>query len=149
VYTAKYTVRKGDTLAQAPISVTFTSASGKTVTQTANQSVSIAAGAPDKPTVLTPKAGANVGNKVVVTGKAAPNATIRYHVKFQGTLLILPANGTVADGEVKANAQGEWTTPEITLSTPTGVSRLSYTVEVEAVSASGEVSEAVVVEFKR
>ncbi len=150
VYAGTYTVKKGDSLAKAPASVTFTSASGRTVTQSADQSVTIAAGAPGKPTITTPEANASVGGRVTATGKAAPGATVRYSLKYQGVLIVLPAGGTIAEGEVKANAQGKWTTPEIQLSAPLGVSRLSYTLEAVTVGAAdGETSEPASVQFKR
>lgn len=149
VYVGNYTVKKGDSLAQAPVSVAFTSSTGRTVTQTSGQSVTIAAGAPAKPTITGPTAGAAVGDTVTITGKAAPNATVRYSLKYQGVLLILPAGGTVADGEVKANEKGEWATPAIRLSTPAGISRLTYQFEAQAVGAAGEASESATVDFKR
>jgi hypothetical protein len=149
VYTGSYTVKKGDSLAQAPITVTFTSANGRTVTQTANQAVTIAAGAPERPTITTPQAGAAVGDTVTFKGKAAPNATVRYHITYQGVLLILPAGGTIADGEVKADAQGNWTIPDVRISAPPGVSKLTYALEVQAVGASGEASEKATIQFKR
>jgi hypothetical protein len=150
VYIGRYTVKKGDSLAQAPITVTFTSASGKTVTQTAGQSLTIAAGAPDKPTITSPTAGASIGSDTVtLAGRAAPNATVRYHLRYQGTLFIIPANGTVTEGEVKADAQGNWSVPGIRLSSLPGVSNLTYNASIEAVSASGEVSEVTSVDFKK
>jgi plastocyanin len=150
VYVGRYTVKKGDSLAQAPITVTFTSASGKTVTQSAGQSLTIAAGAPDKPTITSPQSGASIGGDTVTfSGKAAPNATVRYHLRYSGTLFIIPANGTVTEGEVKADAQGNWSVPNIKLSSPPGVSRLTYSISVEAVGASGEVSETTSVDFQK
>jgi hypothetical protein len=149
VYTASYTVKKGDSLAQAPITVTFTSANGRTVTQTANQPVTIAAGAPATPTITAPADGAAVGNTVTFKGKSAPNTTIRYRIAYQGVLLILPAGGTIADGEVKADAQGNWTIPDVRITAPPGVSKLTYSLEVEAVGAAGEASEKATVAFKK
>lgn len=150
VYAGTYTVKKGDSLAKAPASVTFTSAGGRTVTQSADQSVTIAAGAPEKPTITTPEASASVGGRVTATGKAAPGATVRYSLRYQGVLIVLPAGGTITEGEVKADAQGRWTTPEIPLSAPLGVSRLSYTLEAVTVGAAdGETSEPASVQFKR
>lgn len=148
VYVGRYTVKKGDSLAQAPISATFT-LNGRTVTQTAEQSVTIAAGAPNAPTITSPAAGAAAGNSLVLSGKAAPNATVRYHIEYAGTLIILPTRGTVADGEVKADANGNWSVPALQLSSPPGVSKLSYMATVTAVGAAGEESEPVTVEFKR
>jgi hypothetical protein len=150
VYVGTYTVKKGESLAQAPVTATFTSASGRTVTQSAEQSVTIAAGAPEKPTIVSPKAGAAVGGRVTVTGRAAPGATVRYSLRYEGVLLVLPAGGTIAEGEVKADAQGNWTIPEVALSAPLGVSRLSYTLAAVTVGATpGQLSEPATVEFKR
>jgi hypothetical protein len=151
VYVGTYTIRKGDTLAQAPATVTFRAANGRTVTQSAGEAVTIAAGPPEKPVISTPAADTAAGNAVVVTGKAAPGATVRYSVRYQGSLLILPLSGELADGEVKADAQGNWKTPEITLSAPAGVSKLTYTVSAVTVGAAGggAVSEPATVQFRR
>ena len=150
VYIGRYTVKKGDSLAQAPITVTFTSASGKTVTQSAGQSLTIAAGAPDKPTITSPQSGTPLGkDTVTLSGKAAPNATVRYHLRYQGTLFIIPASGTVTEGEVKADAQGNWSVPDIKLSGLPGVKNVTYTASIEAVGAAGEVSETTSVDFQK
>lgn len=152
VYVGSYTIRKGDSLAQAPATVTFRSASGRTVEQTAGEAVTIAAGPPEPPTITGPAADAAVGNAVTLTGKAAPGATVRYSVRYQGVLLILPTGGELADGEVKADAQGNWKTPPITLSAPSGLSRLTYSASVVTVGAGAEgeqTSEAATVSFKR
>lgn len=149
VYVGTYTVKKGDSLAEAPISVAFTSSSGRTVTQTASDALTIAAGAPDQPVIESPQADQKVGDTVTLRGRAAPNSTVRYSLKYQGTLLVIPAGGTVADGEVKADAQGRWSIPDVRLSAPLGVSRLSYTLAVAAVGAAGELSEATTVTFQR
>ena len=82
-------------------------------------------------------------------GKSAPNTTIRYRIAYQGVLLILPAGGTIADGEVKADAQGNWTIPDVRITAPPGVSKLTYSLEVEAVGAAGEASEKATVAFKK
>lgn len=151
VYVGTYTVKKGDSLAKAPASVTFTAAGGgRTVTQSADQSVTIAAGAPTAPTITSPTPDQAVGNRVTISGKAAPGATVRYSLKYQGVLLVLPAGGTISEGEAKADVQGNWTTSEITLSAPLGVSRLTYSVEAVTVgAANGELSEPATVQFRR
>jgi hypothetical protein len=149
VYVGTYTVKKGDSIAQAPVSARFT-LNGRTVTQTAGRPVTIAAGAPDAPTITAPATGASVGGgTVTLAGKAAPNATVRYRVEYTGTLLILPTRGTVAEGEAKADAQGNWRVENVALSSPPGVSKLSYAATVTAVGAAGEESEPVTVEFRK
>ena len=149
-YVGSYTIRKGDSLTKAPVTVAFTpSGSQMAVTQTASQSVTIAAGAPDTPIVDSPQEGAAVGGAVAVTGRAAPNATVRVSVAYQGRLVIIPARGTVADVEAKADAQGRWTTPEVKLSAPPGVSGLTYTLRAVTVDAEGAESDPATVRFRR
>lgn len=147
-YVGSYTVRKGDSLSQAPITATFV-LNGRTVIQTADNPVTIAAGAPDKPTILSPEAGKAAGDTVTIVGKAAPGATVRYHLKYRGTILVLSANGTVADGEVKADDKGMWKVENIRLSAPQGVRNLVYSIEAETVGAAGETSESASIEFKK
>ncbi len=149
VYTGTYTVQKGESLQKAPVTVTYTAKDGNTVTQTAAASVTIAAGAPDAPIIDTPQEGASVGNTVTVTGRAAPNAAVRLSVGYQGRLLVIPARGTVANVEVKADEKGRWTAPDVKLGAPPGVSGLTYTLRAVAVDAAGDESEPATVQFKR
>jgi plastocyanin len=147
-YVGSYTVKKGDSLTKAPVAVALT-IGGRTVTQSAEGAVNIAAGAPDTPTITAPTAGASVGDTFTLAGKARPNATVRYTVRYSGQLIVLPISGAIADGEVKADASGNWKIEGIKLSTPTGVSKLSYQVAAVSVGAAGEESEPTTVDFKR
>jgi hypothetical protein len=75
---------------------------------------------------------------------------VRYSLRYDGTLLIIPAGGTVAEGEVKADASGKWAVPAVALSAPLGVTKLSYTLSAVTVgAASDQVSEAATVQFRR
>lgn len=102
-----------------------------------------------KPTILTPAANTAVGDKVTITGKAAPDALVRYRLTFQGTFLILPTDGVVTDGEVRADKKGLWSIPEIRLQTPLGVSKLTYTLEATTVGVSDALSETASITFKK
>jgi len=154
VYTAAYTVKTSDSLSQAPLIVTFTSANGRTTTQTTDRLVTIAAaGAPGRlgrPVIVSPVVNERVGNVATFTGRSTPNATIRYRLIYQGLRGDdRPSNGTIADGEVEANANGRWRIPNINLSTPSDVYQAVYTLEVTAVGAAGEASETATVKFRR
>ena len=102
-----------------------------------------------KPTILTPKEGAAVGERLEITGRAAPGAKVHYRLTFQGMLVILPTEGVVSEGDVKADAAGVWKVPEIRLTTPLGVSKLSYTLVVNSIGAKDMVSDPVTVSFKK
>jgi plastocyanin len=147
-YVGTYTVKKGDSLAKAPVSAALT-VNGRTVTQSAEGSLTIAAGAPDKPTITSPVANASVGDTFTLAGKAKAGATVRYTVRYTGTLIVLPVSGAIADGEVKANDKGEWSVAGLKLSVPTGVTKVAYQVAAVTVGAAGEQSEPVTVNVKR
>ena len=74
---------------------------------------------------------------------------MHYRLTFQGVLVILPTEGVVSEGEVKADAAGVWKVPEIRLSTPLGVSKLSYSLVVNSVGAKDTLSDPVTVSFKK
>lgn len=149
VYAGSYTVNKGDTLNKGRVSVAYTSPSGRTETRTAAEPVTILAAGPDIPIIDSPQQDAAVGNSVTVSGRAGPNATVRVSVVYHARLLFIPARGTVTEVEVKADAQGRWTLPDIKLSAPPGVSRLEYTVRAVAVDDAGEKSDPATVQFRR
>ena len=149
IYIGTYTVKTGDSLSKAPATVAFVSG-GKTVSQAAEQAVTIDAGPPQKPEITSPKANGRAGDSVIVEGRAAPGASVKYTLRFDATLLIVPVGGSVSEGVVKADAQGHWKTAAIPLSAPPGLSRVTYTVEAVTVgTAANETSEATTVQFTR
>lgn len=147
-YTGNYTVKKGDSLAKAPVSVALT-AEGRTVTQSAEGAINIAAGAPEKPTITSPTAGSSVGDTFTLAGKAKPGSIVRYTVRYAGRLVVIAVSGAIADGEVKANEKGDWSVEGIKLSTPVGVSKITYQVSVVTIGAAGEQSDAVTINFNK
>jgi hypothetical protein len=153
VYTATYTVARGDSLAKAPVTVAFTPAGsgGDTITQIAPQSVTIAAGAPEPPIIDSPQEGAAVGGGPFrVAGRAAPGAKVRLSLSYQGRLLVIPTRGTVSDNlEATADAEGQWSVEEIKADAPPGVSGLTFVLRAFTVDAAGDRSEPVTVRFKR
>ena len=102
-----------------------------------------------KPTILSPKQGASVGDRVELTGRATPGAKIHYRLKFQGTFLILPTDGVVTEGDAQADQNGFWKVPEIRLTTPLGVSKLTYSLEVVSVGPKDTTSETATLAFKK
>jgi len=153
VYVGTYEVKRGDALTRAPVRVTFTASGGApaAVTLAASQAVTIAAGAPGTPIIDTPQEGASVGAAVVtLTGRAAPGATVRVNVSYQGrAVLVIGARGRLAEREVKADAQGKWSVENVKLSAPPGVSNLSFTATVVSVDPAGEASAPATVRFRR
>jgi hypothetical protein len=147
-YTGSYTVKSGDSVEKAPLTVLFKPKTGTEVTATAPNSVTIDAGAPGIPIIVSPIAGAVVDSPVVISGKARPNATVAVEVRYAGKILVLPVSGTVASVEVKAGADGKWATEAIELAKPLGVSKLQYEAGAATIDASGQRSDEAVVSFK-
>ena len=105
--------------------------------------------APQKPSILTPAAGAGVGSRVAIVGRAAPGATVRYRLTFQGIFLVIESSGIVREGEVRTDGRGIWTVPEISLPAPAGMTRISFTLDAVALDAFDARSAAARVTFHR
>jgi hypothetical protein len=149
-YAGTYEVKKGDSVTKAPVTVAFTAkGAGKPVTKTAGQSVTIAAGSPGTPVIDAPTEGASVGATVVLSGRAAPGATVRLSIRYSGKLLVVGTGGNVVSTEVKAGKDGRWKTAPIKLPSPKGVSGLSFTLQATTVGQDGEESAPATVRFKR
>lgn len=150
-YSGSYPVKKGDSVTKAPVTVTFkpAGAGAKPVTKSAPQSVTIAAGAPGAPVIETPREGASAGESVVVSGRAAPGATVRVTLRYSGKLVVVGTGGTVASAEVRADSTGRFRSEPIQLKAPRGVSSLSYTLEVVTIGADGDESAPATIRFKR
>jgi hypothetical protein len=87
-------------------------------------------------------------------GRRPCGGVVRYRIRYQGTLVILPVSGTIAEGEVTANEKGQWSVSNFSLPNPTGVTKVTYVAEVISVGAAGETSQPAAwsltsVEFKR
>ena len=150
VYTGTYQIKNGESVTAAPLTATYTASTGQVETQTAATTLTVAAGAPKAPVITSPKAGTSVGaDTITLTGTAAPNATVQYEVRYQGTLVILPVDGAVTNGEVKADAKGNWSVANVKIAGPRELSRVTYTVRAVTVDAAGQTSEAATLELKK
>lgn len=152
VYVGTYEVKRGDSLNRAPVRVTFTPPNAQTgVTLAAANAVTTAAGAPNTPVIDTPQEGASVGaSMATITGRAAPHATVRVVVAYQGrALLVIGARGTLTRREVTADEKGSWSVANVKLSAPPGVSKLSFTATAVSVDQTGEISAPATVRFRR
>ena len=150
VYVGTYGVRRGDSITNGQVVVTFTPPGGAAdVTLASARTVSLSAGAPRPPIIDTPQDGASVGNYVTVSGRAQPGSTVRLSLRYDGKLLILNKSGNLASVDLKVGADGLWTSGLLTLSTPRGASDLTITAEALAVTPAGETSETATVRFRK
>lgn len=148
-YVGSYTVRKEDNVLDVPVGATLVLPDGREVKQPLGRTLTLTAGAPPAPAVLLPQEGAVVGNRVVFTGRTAPNAQIRIVVKWQGKKGgVVNAGGVYEGYAVTADAKGRWVSPDIELVLPRDVSGALFTAEVIAVGTAGTPSAPVTIRFR-
>jgi hypothetical protein len=106
------------------------------------------------PVIVAPKDGENVGDKLVITGTAAPNQKVKINIAYVVTrkafIVIEVGKGDLPEVEATADAKGAFRTEEI----DTRVEALvkgdtDYTITVTALNEKGEESEPVVFKVRK
>ena len=119
VYTGEYTVKAGDSTADAPVSARFVARDGTTVTSNLASSLTVSSGPPPAPRILEPKDAdyINANAPLTVRGKATPGSTVRVTVSYDSKALggILPVRGQSATKDVVATKDGDWTAEDLSL----------------------------------
>ena len=149
-YVGRYTVRRGENLANAPVTAKLV-VGGQTFTIEAKNrvSVSFSGGTPDAPSISSPS-GTTVLSPIQVKGKTVSNGRVRVKVEYETTVLgALRMNGTIFEEVVRADADGDYETDDIELSNPVGGSDTVYKVTVIAVGESGKESSPRVITIRR
>ena len=149
VYTGRYTVRRGENLANAPVTAKLV-VGGQTFTIEAPARISGTAttGTPPAPEVTSPTAG-SVASPIIVRGTTLPNLSVKVRVRYRTSLFgAIPVTGTIFEDVIKADANGRFETESITLSDPGG-SDTSYEITVIAVGDGGKESSPKVITVRR
>ena len=119
VYVGEYTVKAGDSTADAPVSARFVARDGTVVTSNLASSLTVSSGPPPAPRILDPQDSAyiNADAPLTVKGKAAPGSTVRVTVSYESKALggILPVRGESATKDVVADKDGDWTAEGLSL----------------------------------
>ncbi len=153
VYVGEYTVRPGDTLANAPVQAKFTTRDGTAVLKNLSTTLNLAAGPPPAPRIVEPRNSDYVdGNApLVVRGRGLPGSTVRVTVSYTSKALggILPVSGQSGTRDVQVGKDGLWESEGIPLQTKslfTANRDTVFTVSAVQLDASGSsVSEPVTV----
>lgn len=152
-YVGTYTVRRNDAVAGAQVTVTLTTPAGKTETKTVSPLVggtnNPAPTAGYSPIIDTPQEGASVGERVVLTGRALPGASLRVTLKYNGRKLVVPTSGLISTVTVKADDKGNWSTQPIVIKVPRDLTGVTLAVEAVALGAGGALSTPATVKFRR
>jgi hypothetical protein len=151
VYIGKYTVKKGDSVTKAPVTITFTPPGKEKVTLNPPGTITLAAGPPAPPIIDYPYEGVVTrGNYVILKGRATPDVKVRIKVTYGGRpLLGNTVNGEVGVVEVETDTQGNWKSSPILLEVKGGFKDIEFTAEVIAVREGNEFSAPSTVRFKR
>lgn len=154
VYVGQYVPRVGMTTRNAPIDVKFVSKSGAVVSTPLKTPINIDAGLPVKPTIVQPKPDDVVPAHVIISGTAAPNATVQIDVIYKSPALFGVAvnTGKAASTQVIADANGKWHTDDVALSAGGflgTVKGTTYTVTAFVLDATGQQSDADSVTFRQ
>ncbi|MFM7321424.1 MAG: stalk domain-containing protein, partial [Armatimonadota bacterium] len=147
-YVGTYTVRREDHFTGAVVLAKVVLPDGREMTVPCDKRLVFTAGAPDAPTIELPQEGAVVGNSVVLSGRARPNATIRIAVRWQGRKRgVVGASGAFPETVVVADAKGRWATEPIPLRLPREVQGPVFVADVVAVGTGGHASPLATVRF--
>lgn len=142
VYTGKYTVRRGDQIAKAPVTVEFVSPEGTRIRQEAGAPVNLVGGMLQAPKITDPVDMFNLEDTLVVEGTGTPGSKVVVEVNYTGRAFgALSLKGTLGSQEVEVDRNGRWVTDPFQVRLPLGVRRPQISINARAVDAAGMESE--------
>ncbi|MDQ2798083.1 MAG: stalk domain-containing protein [Armatimonadota bacterium] len=119
VYSGEYTVKAGDSVQNAPVTARFEARDGTAVTTSLASGLTIAAGPPPAPKIVSPTDSnyVDAAQPLTVKGKAAPDSTVRVTVSYISKDLggFLPVSGQSATKDVVTDKNGDWTAEDLSL----------------------------------
>jgi len=141
VYTGAYMVKQNDRFNNSPVTAQVTLASGQSFTVEAPRRIpkTMDAGQAFGPATITShQNGGTAQNPLVVSGKALPKAKVQIRVTYATTVLgALRVTGALSDQTVDVDANGNWTSQSINLSSAVKGENTEYTVTVTAIQSDG------------
>ncbi len=102
------------------------------------------AAAPTRLTITSPADGRGAQFPLVITGRAAPGATVNVSVSATGTqFFVLQYNNDLGTFQARADAQGNWQTQPIPFSKPKNVQGLTLAISATQTDAANRTSDPV------
>jgi hypothetical protein len=145
----RYTIAKGDSFDDSPITLILTMKDGSKLEYVAEQKLTQRGATTPSPKLISPEAGADLNKSVIFKGTAEKAKTVRIRVEYVSSVFgLLQTSGLVQEVEVEVAADGSFSTETIALRGPLGSNPDSYNVTMTAISSSGRESEPVTVSFK-
>lgn len=141
VYTGAYMVKQNDRFNNSPVTAQITLASGQSFTVEAPRRIpkTMDAGQAFGPATITShQNGGAAQNPLVVSGRALPKAKVQIRVTYATTVLgALRVTGVLSDQTVDVDANGNWTSQAINLSSAVKGENTEYTVTATSVQSDG------------
>ncbi|MGH7418031.1 MAG: stalk domain-containing protein, partial [Candidatus Rokuibacteriota bacterium] len=145
VYFGSYTVRAGDNVQDARVTVTLTKG-GVTSRAEASARLTIVTAVVAAPAITSPAAGATVGQPLVIRGRATPGHQVIVRVDYRGTVLLFNLQGTYGQVATNTDAAGNW---QVTINQSIRVPGAELTIVAWAVDPAGRRSEPTVVRVRQ
>jgi hypothetical protein len=142
-YVGTYTVRPGDNVVGAAVTVRIVRLNGETVTARASGGVVVATTRPTTPTIEQPRPGQAVTSPITVRGRATPGHEVRVSATYEGTVGPVVLRGSLGQVEVAVGSDGTWSA---TIRYPVLLRGARITITAVAVSPAGQQSEPTTVE---
>ncbi len=102
------------------------------------------AAVPTKITITSPTDGGQVQNPLVISGKAAPGATVNVSISAAGTrFFVLQYADDLGTFQARVDAQGNWQTQPIPFTKPRNVQGLTLTISATQTDAANRTSDPV------
>ncbi len=145
VYFGSYTVRAGDNVQDARVTVTLTKG-GVTSRAEASARLTIVTAVVAAPAITSPAAGATVGQPLVIRGRATPGHQVIVRVDYRGTVLLFNLQGTYGQVATNTDAAGNW---QVTINQSIRVPGAELTIVAWAVDPAGRRSQDTVVRVRQ
>lgn len=144
-----YTVRKGDSFDDSPITLALEMQNGDKLEYVPDTKLTMAGATTPEPKLTSPEEGTRLGRCVEISGVAERAKTVHIKIEYSASVLgLLRTTGVIKELDVDVNDDGTFKTDSIDLRGPLGTTPDSYTITMVSISGSGRESEPVMAEFK-
>jgi hypothetical protein len=139
LFVGNYTIRKGDDVASAPLTVTLMTPDGEKFTEASERKVRVATGPPAAPAITYPGPADRLASPLVVRGTGTANSTVLLKIEYVNRVLgVFAVRGTAAEQEIPVDSSGRWVSKPIDISSVLGGRGTEYTISAVAVTPNNE-----------
>lgn len=141
-YVGTYTIRRGDVLAELPVSARLRTAGGETFSTESTQRLTVETGPLTAPTIAAPPANSALQNPLTIRGTAPAGTRVLVRVGYSRSVLgAFAINGIVSEQTVDVDARGNWQTEAIRIGGLALGDGTTYTITAVTLGAGDRRSE--------